>query len=358
MENVQLSRNEKMVLYGLTKYPVWSDNDVCKKIQMKQSTFSTIKKKLLQDGYYHTAYDPILQHLGCELLSIWYLKLNRKTSEKERLEISRDDLLAAKNLVVAISESNQSIFLSMSKNISDHVETFDRIVQLYESHEYLEEDVQCILFPFEQSAIFRFFDFAPILNRIFEIESPAENVLDLDVDSSKVRCKVMHRDLSELEKQVYLGLIRYPYLSDSALSEKLGSSRQVVGRLRAKFLEEKLIKKRRIVNMEKLGFEMLVMTHAKFNPNKPLRERQLCIQNIAKIKTPIFNIARDRESVMLTPFKNFEEYQSIHEKVLNFCWSHDSLKEEPITILMSIPRLHEIKWRVYEPLVKAVLNSK
>ena len=356
METQDISKNEKIVLYGLAKYPRLADKDICKVIDMKQSTFSTIKKKLHKDGYYHTSYDPILQHLGCEMMSLWYVRLNRRTRTEDRLKVTRKALLEAEDLVTILSESNQAVILTVSQDISSHMEVFDRITQLYDSHGFLEGAVNTVMFPFEQTAIFSFFDFAPLLNRIFKIESPSKMLPEIDVDSPKVRCRVTHRDLKSLEKRVYLGLIRFPELSDFALSEKLGCSRQVVRRLRYAFLEEKLIKKRRIVSLEKLGFEILAMTHSRFNPMKPLREREICIKNVAMLQTPIFNIARDPESVMLTPFKNFEEFQMIHERFTNFCSEHDSLKGEPTKILLSIPRIHEIKWLVYEPLVQKVMG--
>ena len=52
------------MLYGLTEFPKLSDRDICKTMKMNPSTFSTTKKKLLFEGFYHTSYDPILQHLG------------------------------------------------------------------------------------------------------------------------------------------------------------------------------------------------------------------------------------------------------------------------------------------------------
>ena len=48
----KISRNEQLVLYGLAKYPTMGDNEICKAIDMKQSTFSTIKKKLRNNDYY------------------------------------------------------------------------------------------------------------------------------------------------------------------------------------------------------------------------------------------------------------------------------------------------------------------
>lgn len=344
------------MLYGLTEFPKSSDQDICKTINIKPSTFSTTKKKLLFEGFYRTSYDPILQHLGYELVAIWYGRLNRRTKTKDRLAITKKDFLDSDDLIVVLSESNQLFIVSISKNISDHMELFDRIVQVYESNDFLEGEMQSVIFPFEQSAIFTFFDFSALLDRFFRYQFPRYDIVDLNINSPKIRCRIEHKDLTSLQKKVYLGLIRYPDLPDSTLAEKIGCTRQAIRSFRNFFIQEKLIKKRRIVSLDKLGFEILAMTHSKFNPHRPLSERKVCIQTIEQLQTPIFNIARDRESVMLTPYLNFEKYQRTHEAVLTFCTKKQTLKEEPATILMSIPRIHEVKWLIYEPLVKKALD--
>jgi hypothetical protein len=350
-----LSKNEQLVLYGLTKYPRLADNEICVEFDMKQSTFSTIKKKLSSERYYQTAYDPILQHLGCELLSVWYMRLNRKMTRDERQDITKNEIMKADDIITAVGESNVEIIISVSKNISEHIEMYDRMLEMYESNNFLD-DINCVYFPFNNLAVFSFFDYAPLLNRIFKIEFQSETVPKVDVDSPKIRCKVESRDLSALEKRVYLGLIQHPNFSDSGLSEKIGCSRQVVRRLRNKFIDEKYLKKRRILNLKKLGFEILALTHSKFNPDKSIREREICIRTVSMFQTPIFNIARDPESVMFTAYRNFEEFQHLHERFTTFCIEHESLKEEPVNIPLSIPRMEESKWRIYEPLVKKILE--
>ncbi|MBI5001303.1 MAG: hypothetical protein HZB92_07255 [Euryarchaeota archaeon] len=352
----QLSKNEQIVLYHLVKYPTLSDTDILEIIQMKQSTYSTIKKKLWREGYYYSMYTPIMQHLGCDLLAVWYITLNRKTRPVDRLAITGEKLLAATDLFTIVSEANQAVNISISKNIAEHIKVSDGFIQLYEENDFLE-DIHVVLFPFEVSYIFSFFDFAPLLNRIFKIESPEMKVDRLvDVDLKKIKCKVKDVQMNELEKKVYLSLIRHPESPDSLLSENIGCSRQVFARLKYRFLEENMLKKHRLVSLEKLGFEILVMTHSKFNPSKPIHERQMHMRTITKLQTPIFHIARDPESVMLTVYKGFDDFKMLHNEYVSYCAENDSLGGEPIEILLSLPRIFNIKWLVYEPLVRKVLN--
>jgi hypothetical protein len=350
-----LSRNEQTVLYNLVKHPDLNDRDIYTKIKMKQSTYSTLKKKLRREGYFHTAYTPVFQHLGCELLVLWYVTLNRKTKTEERLAITRKHLLDASEIFSIVSESNQAVLLSVSKNIADHVKVSDYVVQLYEENDFLE-DIKYVLFPFDVSSIFSFFDFAPLLNRIFDLEPVGLRFGDIGFPD-KVRCKVKHPTLSDLEKRVFLGLVRYPELSDSVLSDRIGCSRQVLTRIRTRFLEERLLEKRRIVSLERLGFNILAMTHSRFNPLEPLPVRLKCVRNISTFRTPILNIARDPESIMITAFRDYEEFKMLHNEFVSFCAKNDILRGEPTTILLSIPRIFEVKWLVFEPLVKRILDD-
>ena len=353
----QLSRNEQKVLYHLVRYPNLSDRELYENIGMKQSTYSTIKKKLRREGYFYTSYTPILQNLGYELLAVWFVTLNRRTKIDDRLEITKGPLQDAVELFTIISESNQAVVLSMSKNIASHLKVYDRLVQLYEENDFLE-DIHCVLFPFDVSSIFSFFNFAPLLNRIFNLESPGDSIGEFDINSYRNRkSRVNQTELNDLEKKVFLGLVRHPEMCDSVLSENIGCSRQVLTRIRSRFLQEKLLKKIRIVSLEKLGFKILAMTHSRFNPLKPLYDRQSTVRYVATQRTPVFNIARDPESVMLTAFRDFEEFKHLHNEFVSFCAAHDSLRGEPTTFLMSIPRLFEVKWLVYEPLVRKMLDE-
>ena len=74
----RLTINEKKVLYGLIKYPNFTDIEIQKIIKVKGSTYSIIKKKLRDKGYFSTIRMPVFQHLGCKYSIVTYIKLNRK----------------------------------------------------------------------------------------------------------------------------------------------------------------------------------------------------------------------------------------------------------------------------------------
>ncbi|MHA2366540.1 MAG: MarR family transcriptional regulator, partial [Candidatus Hodarchaeales archaeon] len=46
IEPLNLKLNERKVLYGLIAYPSRRDTEICQKLDMRKSTFSTIKNRL------------------------------------------------------------------------------------------------------------------------------------------------------------------------------------------------------------------------------------------------------------------------------------------------------------------------
>jgi DNA-binding CsgD family transcriptional regulator len=353
--NNSLSFNEKQILFGLVKYPLKSDNEICNIFDLKKSTFSTIKKRLFLKGYFRTIRIPIFQHLGCELLIVSYGKLNQNTSLKERLNISKKLWLGTPEHFYIVSESNQAVILSISRNITDFEERFEDITQIYKEYEFFEgRGFTTILFPFNLFRIFSFFDFAPFLNRYFNLDY--QDDLNENLELKKVKTQVRSRDFSQLEKTVYYELIRNSDYSDYKIAEVAGCSRHTVSRMKNDFFTNKLMRTTRIVDLEKLGLGILAFSHSRFNPKTTLDERKEYIEKVAERKTPIFNVSRRLEGVMITPFRNYAEYQDIHGEVTRFSAREELLQEDPMTMLLSIPRMAVLKDHENGMLVKKILG--
>lgn len=351
----ELSYNEKIILYGLVKHPVKSDNEICKIFNLKKSTFSTVKKRLFQQGYFRSLRVPIFQHLGCELLVVSYGKLNRQTTLKERLNISKKLWLGTPEHIYIISESNQGVIISISNNITDFEEHFEDITQIYKEYEFFESrGFTTILFPFNLFRIFNFFDYAPFINRFFNLNFEPHN--ENDIVSNKVMSKVEHYEMTKLEKAIYYGLVQYPEYSDYKIAEVAGCSRHTVSRMKNEFYANKLMRTTRIINLDRLGLNILAFTHSRFNPKTTIDERKQYLQKINDLQTPIFNISRRLEGVMLTPFKNYLEYQDIHGEVTRYSARKELLQDDPTTMLLSIPRMTTLKDHENAMLVKKILE--
>jgi hypothetical protein len=282
--------------------------------------------------------------------------LNQNTTLKERLQLSKKLWLTTPEHFYIISESNQAIVLSIARNITDFEERFEDITQIYKEYEFFEgRGFTTILFPFNLFRIFSFFDYAPFLKRYFNLDIQNSSTNDHLV-TKKVKSQVKGHNLTKLEKKVYFELVRNPEYSDYKIAEVAGCSRHTVSRMKTDFYNSKLMRTTRIINLEKLGLGILAFVHSRFNPKTTIDERKNYIQKIVDLQTPIFNVSRRLEGVMLTPFRNFTEYQDIHGEVTRFSAREQILQEDPTTMLISIPRMTVLKDHENAQLVKKVLK--
>ncbi|MFW9930965.1 MAG: hypothetical protein ACFFD1_16370, partial [Candidatus Thorarchaeota archaeon] len=67
---IKLSPNEKKVLVGLLHYPSKKDTDICSVLEMRKSTFSTIKSRLEEQNLFYRIAIPGFPKIGAELFCL------------------------------------------------------------------------------------------------------------------------------------------------------------------------------------------------------------------------------------------------------------------------------------------------
>ena len=67
-EQINLKSNEQKVLYGLIAFPSQKDTDICTKLGMRKSTFSTIKTRLEEQKLFRRVMLPGFPRINAELL--------------------------------------------------------------------------------------------------------------------------------------------------------------------------------------------------------------------------------------------------------------------------------------------------
>ena len=347
-----LNENEKIALYGLVKYPTLQDSDVAEKIDLKYSTFNLIKKRLKKRDYYHTVAIPCLQQLGCELINVNVGWIAPRPDLKFTDIIPPQNMLKNPEFFYEATESDQSISITMSRSLTDVRMGVQNLYNILAKSNLLDErGITSIYFPFKLAKIYRFFDFAPLLKRTFGLEVGEEETEFTTCFMESKRVK-----LSQVEKQVYYGLIRYPGSSDVAIAKEISIGRHTVGNLRKIFEEEKLITTIRIPNLNKLGFNILALSYTKFNPKTPLEMRKKGIKMILSDFPNILMITSNLESVNLFVVRDFHEFQNAKDIIISYYKEKKYFAEEPIILNLSIPRMTIHKNFEFAPLVKKVLG--
>ncbi len=351
---VNLSENEKLTLYGLVKYPHLQDKYTCDILGLKYSTFSNIKNKLKEQGVYFTVNLPNFPKIGLEFLAVYYGFLNRATTIEQRLRITKKYLESFAEDIYIVSESNQAFNISVARNFTDYEKNNEVFNKVYRKNNFFtEKGFEHVFFPFEISVLNKFFDYAPLLSRVFDIHVD-------DDDTNKVDLLPTPKEepsFSMVEKKVIQGLVDYPDLTNTALAEKINVSRNTISKLKAEFLEQRLIIPKNIPNLAKLGFEILMFSHRQYNPVISIFDQEKALKVVNEVMTPFVFINKQLEGIVISAFRDYNEFQSLYSKVHNYYTEENIILREPFVMLLSIPNITIIKNLTFSAIVKKALSS-
>lgn len=350
----RLNKNEKLVLYGLIKYPLFNDRELSDKIKLKMTTVTAIKNRLKKNGYYYTVRIPVLQNLGCELLMTSLVRYNPLISERNRTKAHEDTIGEnVPEIIFSINESDGGFSLGIAKNFTEMHNAIEKIECAYRENEIIESSPPSyFFFPFEYSKIFNFFDYAPIIRYTFNVSIKGEQEETLPAEIPKTDLT----KLSNIEKRVLYGLIKYPDIPDSKIAENIDVTRQVVSKLKKSFETDGILKTLRIPNLRKLGFEILAVSHYRHNPKFPLNKRGKGIKQVLAEFPQIFLITGNLESFMINICRDFTEFQELKNKSFGHFKKQEYLIKEPEFMIFSIPNMNIVIEHNYAALLKKILE--
>lgn len=350
----RLNKNEKLVLYGLIKYPLFNDRELSEKIKLKMTTVTAIKNRLKKNNYYYTVRIPVLQNLGCELLMTSYLHFNPLKADNDVIRIHKELIeKECPEIVYSSMDSNDGFYLGIGKNYTELHRAIENTERIYRENDFIDDGAPSyFFFPFEYSKIHNFFDFAPIIKHTFGVTIKGE-------DDELTPDEIPKTDLSKLsnvEKRVLYGLIKFPDIPDSKIAENIDVTRQVVSKLKKSFEMDGILKTLRIPNLKKLGFEIMAISHFRHNPKTPLEKRGKGIKQILSEFPQIFIIFGNLESMMINVCRDFTEFQELKHKAFSYYKKQEFLIEKPDIIMFSIPTIKIITEHNYASLVQKVLK--
>jgi DNA-binding MarR family transcriptional regulator len=354
MSDKRLSKNEQLVLYGLVKLPLLNDRELAEKLKLNISTLTAIKNRLKKKEYYMTVRIPMLHNIGCELMGVAITKLNLTLSDEERLKMEEELGSRHPEAVFMLIESDFLFTILMAKNFTELKNVLDEIRAIVSNYNALEEqDSFNFFYPFQTTRILNFFDFAPIIQRGFGIKD------DKKKEPKFLKVLPEPKKLTRIEKLVFYGLIKYPDLPDKKIAEYTNVTRQVVARLRKDFEKEELMRTVRIPNLKMLDFQILGFAYAKINPQQSDPEQDARKKGIAKVYTDIptiFWASGNYESIILSVFKDFDDYKDLYIKGFGVLQKYNFFEELPEPHSLSVNYANYLKNHDYAPLVKKIFD--
>jgi DNA-binding MarR family transcriptional regulator len=341
----KLTEKEKLVFFGLVRWPQYSDGELAEKLGLGRSTVTSIRNRLEGEKLYSEVNVPDLEKIGCEVFTALYGEFRPTAMYRKHAKDLENEFAS---MFFMMSMGPHKVSFGAGKNFTDmgrHIEDYhDRHQKVGFSSEKKHTQV---MLPLKLSRIHRFFDYAPLLKEYFGLSVPEE-------PENRVLRKIT---LSGSEKEVLAALVRFPQASDGELAAATGLSRQTVGAIEKKLFDEGVVRKVRVPDVGKLGFELLAFTHLHMNPRKGMDERSEGIQRMMGSSANVLKVSGNLEGVTLSVFRDYTEYLRGHGKVLDYYKEKGLLVEEPTIKLFSTREADLEMHHRYAPLVEGVLMS-
>ena len=365
-EQINLKTNEQKVLYGLIAFPSQKDTDICAKLGMRKSTFSTIKTRLEEQKLFRRVMLPGFPRINAELFVILSARMALSNQDnEERLEMLSDVFNLFREDVFVIGESENLIVFSISKNFTNYDLNLQTLRQTgIKNKIFLRTGLNYSILPFETTRFERFFSYGPLINRLFNLEFD-DNDADVDsliyedqlpksVSDDTSNSKIIY-EFSNTERRVFQGLLEHPDDSNRELAETISVSKNTLASMKKKFHSENVIFPRVVPDLLKLGIKLLVFFFGQFDPDSTYGERQQGIEKCDNQLKPILLAVKDSEFYILYAVTSFEEYHSSSTKVMTYFSEKKLIEQNYNTVIFSLPHARIIKEHEYLPLVDKLI---
>lgn len=351
MPREELTPKEKATLYGLARHPGFNDRELSEVLKEKMSTITSIRRRLKERGIFFKAMVPSFKALDCEVLSVCYggvssgLLIDMKKALDRGLFVGHDD---------------NSFFAQVGTFSWLELGAFQDFSSAKRKGEVMWKKLNDILggvaghpceqsyYPLNQIRVHNFFDYTGILSALFRVERRTERAPAAQAPPT--------RKLSQIERLVFYGLVKYPDVADKAIAEKLSVSRQAVARIRKLLVGEGFLCPLVVPNLEKLGHEILAYFRFHLDPKSGEKARQSAVQLIIHEIPSVFAFSTALECVVLGAYCTFPDFEKSSHKIIRRLEEQELLEGAPDiqTFLMSdtvVVRNHD-----YVPLVKDLLG--
>ncbi len=352
---MKLSKNEKIILWGLVKYPMLNDRQLSDKIGVRMSTLNAIKNKMKRMDLIFDRIVPNVEIMDYEILSVNWTQLSRIADKESDTSFLKDLFSRHPSTYTVMVFGDTLFYLSLYKNYTDFKIAEGEVISgLKKKNLFVENRWHSTLYPLKISSLTKNFDYTSVLERAFSIE-PQED-FQAENDEKKLRRareKIYH--LSKKEKTILKGILDAPDLPDNKIASNLDTTRQAVARHKKELLDLGVIKKTRVIDYGKLGFNILCLVEAYYEKKDPQTRKG---PDVSSLHLPSFFVVYgDSETVSLSLFKDFGQFtksrQMYTEALKEFC----ELRKEPSINLFSPRDTVTIKHQEYLPLIEKFLEE-
>lgn len=353
MANADLNPNSRLVLYGLVRYPQFNDRELSEVLKIKKPTVSVIRHRLESEGYFFPKRIPCVHKIGFKILNVGYTSFTPSVSRDIIRNVGKGLVDQFVDIFYALYGLDQGIGIAFTEDYNEAKKKMAMIENFLAKHDMNDDVVfRSLLFPLERTSVLSFFDFAPLLRTHFKIETE-----ELEVGEDGISFKELDDvKLTNNEKMVLYGLIKYPELTNTDLGSIIGIHPKTVSTVKRSLEKQGLILKFNVPNLKKLGFQILSLFHGRFRPGNTAETKREMVEKMLLGAPHVFAVVEDIDCVVLSIYKNYSHFKSVNNRVSRFLSNIDLFQDEPTVLQFSIPSTKMVRNLECDSLIKQTLD--
>ena len=195
---------------------------------------------------------------------------------------------------------------------------------------------------------------------LFDYNLTLGDLLDLNLGKKEKNSefgKVKPIKLTEREAIILYALTKYPQLNDTVIAKKVKTARQTVSKIKHRLMSQRIIKLINEPNIKKIGCELFAATYNELNVGTNLKEMKKAINAMKEACPAVFRISSNVDEFCLTIFKDYTEYKTMQNEMIQRFKEKNMLSKEPKTFIIPIKQIKFYKMD-FALLVKKTFDLK
>lgn len=329
--------SEKLVIFGLTQDAHLTDAALARKYGMKESTVSSIRRRLMDSRNIYFANVPSFHKMGCDLFVQLYGRTNPAVPKDVKDSSHLTFLDRTPEVFDSVSGEGFIMMSAVFRDFSDYLLAIDRYERHFLGvHAAEKAELRSVFFPLKISRVRYTYNFAPGLHRIFSLDVPKPQ------PALPERHEVERIALTPMEKRCLVYLSEYPHATDAQIAQLLGRSRQTVTNVRKRLQRKDMFTRVCIPLLFTWNIDLMAFVHLSFRPDLDPDVRA-ALSREDWIGLSWYTMERDTEAYVCYMFKDYKDYVSEMERMMKPLMESDVLRFEPHISLVSTAAAKELR---------------
>lgn len=329
-----------------------TDAEIADTYGMNKGTVASVRRRLLDSGAVSIINVPAFNKLGCELMAFHVGATDPAVPSDTKTNNYIEFCDSTPNVFHGVVGGGHVAFHTVFRDATE-LESFlqDHSRFFSGARRQSKAKLDTVMFPYQLTRGTYLTNFAPTVHRFFGLDVPVPKARPSTLE------EVTEPDLSGNERQTLLELVASPSSPDRQLASKVGLSRQAVTRIRRKLYDEGYLTKVCVPRLYKWGFEIYVVSHARFNMD--LRwDIRLKSQPSETSDLPFFALSKADEAVTNHMASKYQEYTDGLENLLAWFHKMKAFDESPRMTVFSLERCTELRAFDFLPAVRNLLQAR